>query len=497
MGPAVSVRTKRVFQNLRVAALVAVIVGVCAVIASAAVSGPGAPVFVYQTTYNGTTPEPGGSDPATFNTAVYGAATPPAADLLASSSTWGGQPLLNELIAGNQFDGTQLYPCPSAFFLTCDPSGNAVASTVSTPTQVFEFIAVQSWPFYVGKGASSNINNGKFTLETTSADGSWLVLGAAAFTYAQPGNFQRATGLSAGNAVVNNSGNHAPTSVQGSFTIDAAQDCAINIYWVTMESAEAEGGAAQIEYSWDPPGKITFSQMTQSVIYGQVRYLGTGAAGETVVVSDPNGGTHTLTTDSQGCYGYNYLPYSGTQPITITATDTANTGQTITVTDNLPMGGGVRQDFDFPIAGPNVQMFKRITRISTLGPTPGPTTTPRIITPTPDPGSLTGVNGTVNYGPFPGDILTFTIYFRNIGGGQAGSGGTGPTFQDVLALPQAYVGGSQTFTCCTSPTGTIGAAVTQTGQTLKWVMAAPLRTPAPSGTAAPIQGNMSYQVTIP
>src|SRR5262249_40951259 len=156
-------------------------------------------------------------------------------------------------------------------------------------------------------------------------------------------------------------------------------------------------------------------------------------------------------------------------------------------------------DFDFPnVTAPNVQLFKRITRVSTLGPTPGPTTTPRIVTPTPDPGSLAGVNGTVNYSPYPGDILTFSIYFRNIGGSAArGAGGTGPTFTDVLAAPQAYVAASQTFTCCASPVVTIGDTFTQVGQTLKWAMNAPLPTPNPSGTAAPIQGNMSYQVTIP
>ena len=263
-----------------------------------------------------------------------------------------------------------------------------------------------------------------------------------------------------------------------------------------MEYDEAEGGDAQLEYSWQPPGAGALGQMTQAVVYGQVRYLGAGTSGESVTVTDPNGGQHTLTTDASGCYGYNYNPFSGTQPVTITATETVNGSGTASATVSLPIGGAIRQDFDFP--PPNVQLFKRITRISTLGPTPGPATTPNIITPTPDPGNLTGVLGTVNYKPYPKDILTFSIYFRNIGGFPAqGTGGTGPTFTDVLAAPQAYVAASQTFTCCASPVVTIGAAFTQAGQTLKWAMAAPLPTPIPAGTAAPIQGNMSYQVTIP
>lgn len=148
---------------------------------------------------------------------------------------------------------------------------------------------------------------------------------------------------------------------------------------------------------------------------------------------------------------------------------------------------------------PNVELTKRITRVSTFGPTPGPTTTPQIITPTPDPGSLAGVNGTVNYKPYPGDVLTFTIYFRNIGDSPAlGSGGGGPTFTDVLQAPQTYVAASQTFACCASPGLIITAAFIQPNpSTLTWKMNGALPTPAPSGTAAPIQGHMSYQVTIP
>jgi hypothetical protein len=480
--------------KLRTLAVALALVCACAVVALAAVNGPGPPAFVYETTFNGTAAGPLGSDPAHFNTTVWGAPAPPAGSLLAQSSTYNGA-LINMLTAGNQFAGTQLWTCNATLFTFCT-GASAVGSTVGNATQVFEFAIVQSWPFYVDSGAASNVNNGNFTAETTSDDGSWLVVGPTALTYAQPANFRGVTGLTAGTAVVDNSADQAPTSKTGTFHVNRQAGCGDNLYWITMEYDEAEGGDAQLEYSWQPPGAGALGQVTQAVVFGQVRYLGTGTSGESVTVTDPNGGQHTLTTDANGCYGYNYNPFSGTQPVTITATETVNGSGTASSTVSLPIGGAIRQDFDFP--PPNVQLFKRITRISTLGPTPGPATTPNIITPTPDPGSLTGVLGTVNYKPYPKDILTFSIYFRNIGGFPAqGTGGIGPTFTDVLAAPQAYVAASQTFTCCASPVVTIGAAFTQAGQTLKWAMAAPLPTPNPAGTAAPIQGNMSYQVTIP
>ncbi|MBV8365584.1 MAG: hypothetical protein JO194_03710 [Candidatus Eremiobacteraeota bacterium] len=467
-----------------------------AVAASAAVNGPGPVAYVYETTFNGVATGPTGPDPANFNTQVWGSATPPAGSLLGSSSTFNGT-LINMLTAGNQFAGTQLWTCNATLFTYCVGT-QAVGSTVGNASQVFEFIIVQSWPFYVDSAGASNVTNGNFTGETTSDDGSWMVLGPAAFTYAQPANFQGATGLTAGTAMVDNSANQAPTSKTGTFKVAVQAACANNLYWLTMQYDEAEGGDAQLEYSWQPPGAGALGTVTQAAVYGQVRYLGTGTSGESVQVTDPNGGTHTVTTDSHGCYGYNYAPYSGTQPVTITATETVHGSGSIASTVSVPIGGAIRQDFDFP--PPKVELTKRITQVKTYGPTPGPATTPRVITPTPDPGSLAGVNGTVNYQPgfYPKDVVTYTVYFRNIGGYPAqGPGGVGPTFSDILANPLVYVASSQTFTCCASPVVTIGAAFTQAGQTLSWAMAAPLPTPNPAGTAGPIQGNTSYQVTVP
>ncbi|MBV8281326.1 MAG: hypothetical protein JO347_04595, partial [Candidatus Eremiobacteraeota bacterium] len=90
----------------------------CAVAALAAVNGVGPPVYTYETTFNGTAAGPTGSDPAHFNNIVWGSAAPPAADLLANSSTYDGF-LINQLTAGNQFAGTQLYTCTPALFTFC------------------------------------------------------------------------------------------------------------------------------------------------------------------------------------------------------------------------------------------------------------------------------------------------------------------------------------------------------------------------------------------
>jgi hypothetical protein len=264
----------------------------CALTASAAVNGPGPPVSVYETTFNGTTTGPTGSDPAHFNTTVWGSAAPPAASLLANTSTYNGA-LINQLTAGNQFAGTQLWTCTAALFTYCTGT-QAVASTVGNNTQVFEFAIVQSWPFYVDSGASSNVNPGAFTAETTSDDGSWLVLGPTALSYAQPANFRGVTGLTAGTAMVENSADQAPTSKTGTFTVARQAGCGDNLYWLTMEYDEAEGGDAQIEYSWQPPGAGALGRVTQGVVFGQVRYTGTGTAGESVQVTDPNGGTQRL-----------------------------------------------------------------------------------------------------------------------------------------------------------------------------------------------------------
>ena len=252
--------------RLRILGIALALVCVCAAIASAAVNGPGPPAYVYETTFNGVVAGPTAPDPAHFNTTVWGSAAPPAGSLLASSSTWSGT-LINMLTAGNQFAGTQLWTCNATLFTFCTGT-TAVGSTVGGPTQVFEFVIVQSWPFYVDSGASSNINNGNFTGETTSDDGSWLVVGPAAFTYAQPANFQGVTGLTAGTAMVDNSADQAPTSKTGTFHVNRLAVCASNLYWLTMEYDEAEGGDAQIEYSWQPPGAGALGQVTQSVVFG-------------------------------------------------------------------------------------------------------------------------------------------------------------------------------------------------------------------------------------
>jgi uncharacterized repeat protein (TIGR01451 family) len=146
-----------------------------------------------------------------------------------------------------------------------------------------------------------------------------------------------------------------------------------------------------------------------------------------------------------------------------------------------------------------VQLYKRITQVISYGPTPGPTTAPLTIVPTPDPSNPAGVGGTSTFarGFYPNDLVTYTVYFANTGLGPAmGPAGSGPTFSDPLSAFLTYVASSQTFTCCTSPATTIGATFSVAGSTLNWKMASALPTPSPSGTAAPIQGSFSYQVKI-
>jgi uncharacterized repeat protein (TIGR01451 family) len=470
-------------------ALIAGIVTGIRAFATLTMAGP--PVFAYRAGYNGQVAPGQQTDPATFNAqaTVFGSATPPNADLTGSTSTFGGSPgvATDVTTVTNQVSGTALLTCGA--FLYTNGAGNCDAAAGSTTTNVNEFLLVQSWPFYVGAGTSSNVNPGAFTAETGSDDGSYLVLAPAAFTYAQPASFQGATGLTAGKAMVNNGLVQSYTSVSGTFNV-AAGNCAANLYWLTWEYFEAEGGQSQIEYSWRPPGSGALGQTTQGVVWGQVERNGTPASGDSVVVTVPGGANQTVKTDANGCYGYNYTPFAGTQTITVTATD--NT-QSASQTTSLTMGNVQRVNFNF---APQLTLYKRITQVVTLGPTPGPTTTPRTIVPTPDPSNPTGVIGTSNYlpGVVPGDQLTYTIFFANTGLLPA-TGTTltvGPAFTDNIPASTTLVTGSPAFSCCTNPASTTGATITTTTGAVKWVMQAPL----PVSSTGGIQGNFTLQVKV-
>jgi len=462
--------------------------------AFATLAEAGPPVFVYKIGLNGqATLSSNVAEPSLFNvmSGVLGVATPPASALLSSSSTFGGSLSVNTNLTASttQLLGTVLLTCTATDFkLTNSPECVAAAGSVSG--SVNEFVAAQSWPFYVDSGTSSNIPSGAFVFETTSDDGSWFVLAPAPFTYAQPANFQNATGLTAGSAVVNNgNAESSPASVQGSAFISAAASggsCASNLYWLTWEYFEIQGGAASIEYSWEFPGAEARTAVTQGVVYGQVTKSGTATSGESVSVSVNGGTATTLKTDVNGCYGFNAASSTAAQSVSVTATDTAS-GQTQTQIVSLSSGNSIVQNFAFPNGPPDVSLYKRITKVVTAGAT---------VVPTPDPSNPTGVLGTANYsaGVQSGSVITYTIYFANTGTLQAQgtTAAVGPSFSDSIPANTTLVAGSESFTCCTNPTATTSATLTA-GSAVVYAMAAPL---APLSTPGGVEGNFAFSVTV-
>ena len=461
--------------------------------AVAALAQAGSPVYVYQVSANGLSPFATYSEPSLFNAAAtgFGVTTPPPSALLSSASTFGGSlgAPVDLTQTANQMYGTALLTCTTTTYFMYTNSPYCDAASGSVAGAVYEFAAVQSWPFYVDSGTASNVNAGTFTLETDSDDGSWLVIAPAAFTYAQPGNFQNATGLTAGTAVVNNGPVQSLTSKTGTVTIAAAPSggaCANNLYWLTWEYFEAEGGQSEIEYSWQVPGAGARTTPTQGVVYGQVTKSGTGKSGETVGVSVNGGATTTLTTDVNGCYGFNLPPSASAQSVSLTAKDTAS-GQTSTQIVSDTSGNAVAASFAFPLGPPNVALYKRITKVVSGGVT---------TVPPPDAGNPTGVLGTVNYtaGVKSGDAITYTIYFVNTGGfnAQGATSTIGPTFTDAIPANTTLVAGSPAFTCCVNPAATTTATLTA-GTSISYAMSAPL---APSTVSNAVQGSFTFTVTV-
>ena len=288
----------------------------------------GPKLYVYEIPVDGfTDPNNGGSssDSGAFDELVYGQESPPSSYLLSSATTFGGSPgayiEFTTEPATKQASGAVLLPCAS-YFGHSSGSGQCVAAKHSTEKgkkpKIDEVLMVQSWPFFVGDGGSSNYGSGSYGFEATSDDGTFVDIAPAAFTYTQPGDFQGASGLTAGQAVVANGGIHGPQSGTGSVQI-AASTCAANLYWATFQFDELEGGSAGFEYSWAPPGTSGQNQATQTVVWGEVTSGGTPLAGASVKVTVPKGSAATLVTDAGGCYGYNYLPFSGEPTITVSA----------------------------------------------------------------------------------------------------------------------------------------------------------------------------------
>jgi uncharacterized repeat protein (TIGR01451 family) len=447
--------------------------------ASATVSLAGPPVYVYEDAGNGQTAFPVYVEPSLFNSATtgVGAATPPSSTLLGNTSTFGGSPTAPYDTTSNPLAGEIVLSCPSSTtdFKYPNTTTGCAAATGSVAGNVREFIAVQSWPFYVGATGSATLTPGTYTFETDTDDGSWVVIAPAAFTYAQPANFQYATGLTAGTAVVAAGNLQAPTQITGTTTFAAPASgatCASGLYYETFEYFEAQGGGAAIEYSFEKPGATTFTQVPQDVIYG-ISYTA-------------NGGTATtLTTDTNGCYGIDLAPSTSAQSVAITATDTS-TGQTQTQTDSATSGNAVVQNFAFPNV-PSITLYKRITKVVSGGVT---------TTPANDANNPTGVSGTVSYtaGVKSGDQITFTIYFVNLGTLQAQgtTALTGPTFTDPVPANTTLVANSESFTCCSNPTQTATGTLTA-NTSVSYAMSTPLQvTTLKTG----VQGNFSFTVTV-
>ncbi|HEV3155151.1 MAG TPA: hypothetical protein VGZ02_15185, partial [Candidatus Baltobacteraceae bacterium] len=151
---------------------------------------------------------------------------------------------------------------------------------------------------------------------------------------------------------------------------------------------------------------------------------------------------------------------------------------------------------------PFMTIWKRITQIvRSYG-----NGSPQTITPTPDPGSSPGLNGTASTtGIDPGDLVTYTVYFSNNGSakacGSASGGGTcsgGPDLQDLLSPNYVYQNATQTFTCCSNPASANSATFSSTlqgqGTLLDWLVANPI---SPASSSNAIEGTFSYQVKIP
>ena len=197
-----------------------------------------------------------------------------------------------------------------------------------------------------------------------------------------------------------------------------------------------------------------------------------------------------------------------TPPVTLSVNVGANVPRsvtntaTVTTSDNSD-GPQNASDTVAAVPEPALQLVKRILSVITLGPTPGPTTKPQTIVPTPDPGSAAGILGTASFpAVYPGDTVQYGIFFLNAGGANAvatGStspnSGLGPAFTDVLPASLNYAG---TFaaTCCFDPaaTGTLGPP-TVSGQTVTVDASAPIA-PFAYGSGNVYQGQFSFATTV-
>jgi hypothetical protein len=289
---------------------------------------------VYALPINGSTdPTPAtANDPAAFNSSsmAYGQPSPPVSNLLGTQTAFNGA-FSPSTFSSSGFDFTLPGQQPIGVTATCGGGftfGNTTCAADGTGTK--EWIAVQTWPFYVGASGSSNLVPGSYSFEGAADDDVWLVLAPAAFTYAQPGpSFAGVTGLTARTAVVNRHGVNSYGATPASTVSIAAGAGAANLYWITMQYVELVGGGASLSYGWRPSGTEVFGGVTQAVVYGQVTVGGSPASGVLITVTDPDNGTHTLATDANGYYGYNFSQFGS---VTVRATSGTSQQTTLLVT---------------------------------------------------------------------------------------------------------------------------------------------------------------------
>ena len=234
-------------------------------------------------------------------------------------------------------------------------------------------------------------------------------------------------------------------------------------------------------------------------------------ANETFVSVSGSGWTCNSSSPVQCTYPATVSSGTALPPITLTVTPTKNTTLSNTAcvysADMYSATGSNYSDCstDTVVVGaasPFMTIWKRITQIvRSYG-----NSTPQTITPTPDPGSSPGLLGTAsNTNIDPGDLVTYTVYFSNTGTasacGSASGGGTcsgGPDIQDLLSPNYVYQTGTQSFTCCSSPTSTNSAtfstSVQGQGTLLDWTMASPI---SQASSTNAIEGSLTYQVKVP
>jgi uncharacterized repeat protein (TIGR01451 family) len=196
-----------------------------------------------------------------------------------------------------------------------------------------------------------------------------------------------------------------------------------------------------------------------------------------------------------------------TQPLTVTVNVGANVPATVvnTATVNTVDNSDGPQTASDTVAGvpePALQLVKRILSIVTTGPTPGPTTTPLTIVPTPDPQSAAGILGTASYpAVYPGDRIEYGLYFLNAGGATAIAPtatslttGPGPTFGDVLSGSLTYAG-QFAQTCCFDPATAGTLAASTSGQTVTVGLSSPLK-PYAAAAGNVYEGAFSFLTTV-